>query len=170
MRYLEYMQVHREALETFYYGGWYVKHMGESRKAQRAAMDLAIKGLMRMAGVSNVTKVGQGQQEVVFAFGLGSFNSRTGLPSKHGIFLQHWVKKPRGPYHLLGYSFKALVVRIMASYLEEQSESVAFVAFMDTFANHHKQLSTLKKDRQDAPEENGEEMDLIQIVAAVCTG
>ncbi|KAF9556981.1 hypothetical protein EC968_007867 [Mortierella alpina] len=45
--------------------------------------------------------------------------------------------QPRGPYHLLGYSFGGWVAHAMASYLEKHGEYVTFVALMDTQADYH---------------------------------
>jgi len=86
----------REALFNFYLSPWYLRKSWDMRKAQLAAYDYAIKGIMNLADQKSVN---EGQRKaanganVVFAIGLGSFNTQTGLPSKHGELERRFIIK-----------------------------------------------------------------------------
>ncbi|CAO3570186.1 unnamed protein product [Mortierella alpina] len=92
----------REALFNFYLSPWYLRKSWDMRKAQLAAYDYAIKGIMNLADQRSVN---EGQRKaanganVVFAIGLGSFNTQTGLPSKHGELERRFIIKVKS----LGY-------------------------------------------------------------------
>ncbi|KAI8347550.1 Alpha/Beta hydrolase protein [Mortierella sp. GBAus27b] len=47
--------------------------------------------------------------------------------------------QPHGPYHLLGYSFGCMVAHTMTAHLEQQGESVALLAAMDSIPKLHAQ-------------------------------
>jgi hypothetical protein len=81
-----------DRIQDFYLGNWYRRKRWESQKAATACLDLAIKGILRMAGV-NEGKKNDHQRAVIFCVGLGSFNSRMGLASKHTALLQRFVAK-----------------------------------------------------------------------------
>ncbi|CAO3565455.1 unnamed protein product [Mortierella alpina] len=92
----------REALFNFYLSPWYLRKSWDMRKAQLAAYDYAIKAIMNLADQKSVN---EGQRKaanganVVFAIGLGSFNTQTGLPSKHGDLERRFIIKVKS----LGY-------------------------------------------------------------------
>jgi hypothetical protein len=91
-QYLTYMQTNRQQLHAFYDSTWYLRKVWDARKAQQAAIDLGIKAFIRMAG-GDESHQKQAGVSVVFSVGLGSFNTRTGLPSKHGAFLKAFIIK-----------------------------------------------------------------------------
>ncbi|KAF9271428.1 hypothetical protein BGZ68_003654 [Mortierella alpina] len=84
----------RQKLFDFYLSPWYLRKSWDMRKAQLAAYDYAIKAIMRLAGHPSVN---EGQRKaanganVVFAIGLGSFNTQTGLPSKHSELERRFI-------------------------------------------------------------------------------
>ncbi|KAF9938835.1 hypothetical protein BGZ67_010310 [Mortierella alpina] len=92
----------QEALFDFYLSPWYLRKSWDMRKAQLAAYDYAIKAIMGLAGQQSVN---EGQRrpangaDVVFAIGLGSFNTQTGLPSKHGELERRFIIRVKS----LGY-------------------------------------------------------------------
>ncbi|KAI8357024.1 hypothetical protein B0O80DRAFT_304483 [Mortierella sp. GBAus27b] len=79
-----------DRIQHCYLGNWYRRKYWESQRPATACLDLGIKGILRMAGV-NEGKKSDHQREVIFRVGLGSFNSRTGLASKHTALLQRFV-------------------------------------------------------------------------------
>ncbi len=91
--YLEYLQNNnrREQLFDFYLSQWYLRKQWDMRKAQEASYDHAIKAIMGLGGASDYQKRDEGEPNVLFAVGLGSFNSQTGLPSKHGVLIRKLV-------------------------------------------------------------------------------
>ncbi|KAG9319880.1 hypothetical protein KVV02_002592 [Mortierella alpina] len=84
----------QETLFDFYLSPWYLRKSWDTRKAQLAAYDYAIKAIMELAGQQSVN---EGQRRpanganVVFAISLGSFNTRTRLPSKHGELKKRFI-------------------------------------------------------------------------------
>ncbi|KAG0342103.1 hypothetical protein BG004_005750 [Podila humilis] len=110
MEYITYMesksQAHptissaRQVLTAFYNGSWFRKRSWDSKKGQRSAMDIAIKRLFHLAGGSEGKKRTE-DQKAVFCIGLGSFNTRTGLPSKHSAFEQLFVRKAKPSGYLV---------------------------------------------------------------------
>jgi len=72
----------------FYLCRWNLRKQWEMRKAQEASYDYAIKSIMGVGGASDCTRRDEGKPNVIFAVGLGSFNSQTGLPSKHGALIR----------------------------------------------------------------------------------
>ncbi|KAF9280726.1 hypothetical protein BGZ68_007048 [Mortierella alpina] len=99
--YLQYLREEgrREQLFAFYLSPWYMRKAWDMRKAQQASYDYAIKAIMRLGGVSDCTKRDETRPNVVFAVCLGSFNSQTGLPNKHGALIRKLVIRARS----LGY-------------------------------------------------------------------
>ncbi|KAF9941480.1 hypothetical protein BGZ70_006234 [Mortierella alpina] len=99
--YLEYLREdrRRELLFDFYLSRWYLRKQWDMRKAQEASYDYAIKSIMGLGDASDCTKRDESKPNVIFAVGLGSFNSQTGLPSKHGALIRKLVIRARS----LGY-------------------------------------------------------------------
>ncbi|KAG0196104.1 hypothetical protein BGX28_000134 [Mortierella sp. GBA30] len=102
-RYLDYFKNGvRDKLFDFYLSPWYLRKSWDMRKAQLAAYDYGIKAIMRLAGKKTVN---EGRRKVandgnvVFAIGLGSFNTQTGLPSKHGELEKRFITRVKS----LGY-------------------------------------------------------------------
>ncbi|KAG9319191.1 hypothetical protein KVV02_003033 [Mortierella alpina] len=93
--YLDYLRENRsrEQLFDFYLSRWYLRKQWAMRKAQEAAYDHVIKAIMSLGGVSDCNKRDESNPNVVFAVGLGSFNSQTGLPSKHGALVRKLVTR-----------------------------------------------------------------------------
>ncbi|KAI8349515.1 hypothetical protein B0O80DRAFT_501243 [Mortierella sp. GBAus27b] len=77
----------------FYKGSWYLKKSWDCRKATAACLDLAIKGILRMAEINEGQKKNQKRRQVVFCIGLGSFDARKGLPSKHTGLLKRLITR-----------------------------------------------------------------------------
>ncbi|KAK3815058.1 MAG: hypothetical protein J3Q66DRAFT_402029 [Benniella sp.] len=80
-----------ETLLEFYHSNWYRKKRWDLQKASTACMDLAIKGVLTMAGGSEGRKLEETDirmQRVIFCIGLGTFRSERGLPSKHSSLLK----------------------------------------------------------------------------------
>ncbi|KAI1300518.1 hypothetical protein EDD11_006177 [Mortierella claussenii] len=106
-RYLDWMsetpaggaQTHREILYGFYNHSWFLRKTWDLRKAQQSAIDYGIKALLRMAGGNESRKRTPADGSVVFAVGLGGFNTRTGLPTKHAAFLKKFIIKAKGLGH-----------------------------------------------------------------------
>ncbi|KAF9972592.1 hypothetical protein BGZ75_001459, partial [Mortierella antarctica] len=71
----------------------------DSRRAQLSCLDLAIKGILRMAGQNESKKYDQTGRRIVLCIGLGTFNSQSGMPSKHSVLEARLVKKLKS----LGY-------------------------------------------------------------------
>ncbi|KAG0304098.1 hypothetical protein BGZ99_002505, partial [Dissophora globulifera] len=82
----------------FYYDSWFVKKSWEVKKAQKACYDYSIKAMLRLVGGNESTRVVN--LNVIFCIGLGSFNTRTDLLTKHGELERRFVSKARS----LGYS------------------------------------------------------------------
>ncbi|KAF9950747.1 hypothetical protein BGZ72_007645, partial [Mortierella alpina] len=100
-RYLDYLrnENRRETLFNFYLSRWYLKKDWDMRKAQEASYDYAIKAIMGLAGASEGSAKDDTKPSIVFAVGLGSFDSRTGLPSKHSALIRRLVIRVKS----LGY-------------------------------------------------------------------
>ncbi|KAK3840737.1 MAG: hypothetical protein J3R72DRAFT_422603 [Linnemannia gamsii] len=91
--YLDYVELHRQDLYQFYHGPWYMKRAWDAAKAQDAAYDYAIKAVMGLVGASEGRKhIGDGPPPI-FAIGLGSFDTRTGLSTKHSKLEKLFIKK-----------------------------------------------------------------------------
>ncbi|GJJ76092.1 hypothetical protein EMPS_08451 [Entomortierella parvispora] len=86
----------KDVLFDFYHSPWMLKRKWDMRKAQQRAIDLAMDQIFKLAGVLSGRKAdGSAGTTVVFALGLGSFNSRTGLPSKHGPLERRFTQRAR---------------------------------------------------------------------------
>ncbi|KAG0306413.1 hypothetical protein BGZ99_001784, partial [Dissophora globulifera] len=72
----------------FNYDNWFLKKSWEVRKAQKAYCDYGINAMLRLAGGNESTKVVN--LNIIFCIGHGSFNTGTGLPTKHGEF-ERWI-------------------------------------------------------------------------------
>ncbi|CAO3572394.1 unnamed protein product [Mortierella alpina] len=88
-----------ESLVSFYQETWYLKKKWASQQAQLSCLDIAIKGILRMADKNESDKYNPSGRPVVLCVGLGNFNSQSGLPSKHSVLEARLVKKLKG----LGY-------------------------------------------------------------------
>ncbi len=84
-----------DSIVTFYQETWFLKKSWASRQAQVSCIDLAIKGILRMAGQNESNKYDSDGQPVVLCVGLATFNSQTGMPSKHSVLEARLVKKVR---------------------------------------------------------------------------
>ncbi|KAI8345677.1 Alpha/Beta hydrolase protein [Mortierella sp. GBAus27b] len=71
--------------------------------------------------------------------------------------------QPRGPYHLLGYSFGGMVVHTMAAHLERQGEIVALIAMMDSLPNIPHDLAS--EDDQGQEDDDDDESNHIRLFA-----
>jgi hypothetical protein len=86
----------RDVLFDFYRSGWLLSRTWDSSRAQRKSMNLAVDAILKLAGVNTHSKRqldSKPNPKVVFAIGLGEFNTRTGLASKHGIILKRFISK-----------------------------------------------------------------------------
>jgi len=84
----------RSNLYQFYDNAWFLRKTWDVRKAQQCTIDLGVKALLGMAGANEtMEKAADDGSPVVFAVGLGAFNTRTGLPSKHTSFLKRFIIK-----------------------------------------------------------------------------
>ena len=100
-KYLSYLSTEkrREQLYAFYSDKWFLKKTWDCRKAQQASYDYGIKAILGLVhgseGHRRPTQNPDGTRtrNSVFAIGLGSFNTRTGLPSKHTEFEKRFVKR-----------------------------------------------------------------------------
>ncbi|KAF9945248.1 hypothetical protein BGZ72_001530 [Mortierella alpina] len=77
----------------------YLRKQWDMRKAQEASYDYAIKPIMGLGGASDCTKRDESRPNVNFAVGLGSFNSQTGLQSKHEALIRKLVIRVRSLKH-----------------------------------------------------------------------
>ncbi|KAF8940506.1 hypothetical protein BGZ47_007723 [Haplosporangium gracile] len=101
-----------EALIHFYREPWFRRNRWESKKAQVAALDYAVESILNMAQRTITTKDSNNVEKketikgstwgldkrlppIVVCIGLAKFNSRTGLPSKHGVLIKRFVQKAR---------------------------------------------------------------------------
>ncbi|CAO3682317.1 unnamed protein product [Umbelopsis vinacea] len=64
----------------------------DSRNAKHAEFDVATDSLLRMVG-SHIGRKRKDEEDVLFAIGLGKFNTRTKLSSMHGTLAAHMVSK-----------------------------------------------------------------------------
>ncbi|KAF9944578.1 hypothetical protein BGZ65_011845, partial [Modicella reniformis] len=72
----------RDMLYNFSGHKWYLRKTWDFRKAQQATYDYGVKAILELGnGSEGRSKVDN--QSVVFAIGLGTFITRTGMPSKH---------------------------------------------------------------------------------------
>jgi len=95
-RYIQYTSQHRDALREFFQGSWYMRHSWEAGKAQRACYDYGIKAVLGLIGGSEGRKHKENDGPApVFAVGLGSFDSQTGLSSKHPKMEKLFIRKVR---------------------------------------------------------------------------
>lgn len=104
-RYLDYMSQDgtRERLLSFYLCPWFLRKYWDCRKAQLAAYDFGIKAILRLVdrlAVHEARRREAWEPQVVFAIGLGSFDTQTGLPSKHSLLEKRFVSRVRS----MGYS------------------------------------------------------------------
>jgi hypothetical protein len=84
-----------QRLLDFYNAPWYRKRQWDAKEASTACIDYSIKALLRMANGSeghDKTK-NKNSRNVVFCVGLASFNSRTGLPSKHTVVSKRFITR-----------------------------------------------------------------------------
>ncbi|KAF9276140.1 hypothetical protein BGZ68_010242 [Mortierella alpina] len=88
-----------DEIHGFYRTKWIMKKAWECKKAQRSCIDLAIKGILRLAGGSEGRRREVWERRVIICIGLASFNSQTGLPSKHSILVRRLVERAKS----LGY-------------------------------------------------------------------
>ncbi|KAF9572635.1 hypothetical protein EC968_009627 [Mortierella alpina] len=72
---------------------WMLKKSWDLKKAQRSLIDLSVKAILRLAGGSEGRKREEGERKVVICIGLASFNSQTGLASKHSRLERQLVLK-----------------------------------------------------------------------------
>ncbi|OAQ25218.1 hypothetical protein K457DRAFT_1867105 [Linnemannia elongata AG-77] len=92
--YIQYTANYREAIREFYHGSWFMKHSWEASKAQTACYDYAIKAVLGLVGGSEGRKHKENEGPApVFALGLGSFDTQTGLPSKHPKLEKLFIRK-----------------------------------------------------------------------------
>ncbi|KAF9980469.1 hypothetical protein BGZ75_008408, partial [Mortierella antarctica] len=77
----------------FYRTKWIMKKAWEAKKAQRSCIDLAIKGILRLAGGSEGRKREVGERRVIICIGLAGFHSQTGLPSKRSVMVRRLVER-----------------------------------------------------------------------------
>ncbi|KAF9288572.1 hypothetical protein BGZ68_010950 [Mortierella alpina] len=104
-RYLDYMSQDgvRDQLLDFYLCPWFLRKSWDCRKAQLAAYDYGIKAILRLVddpAVHEARRREVWEPQVVFAIGLGSFDSQTGLSSKHSQFEKRFISRVRS----MGYS------------------------------------------------------------------
>lgn len=72
----------------FYEHRWMLKKRWDLRKAQTSTYDYVVQRLLRMMK-------GEPDQQAILSVGLGSFNSTTGMPSKHASVMKHVVTRVR---------------------------------------------------------------------------
>lgn len=93
-------------LQRFYEHRWHLKKGWDLKKAQTATYDYVVQRLLKMMR-------GQQDQQAVLSVGLGSFTSRTGMPSKHTAILKHVVTRVRLHRHahrsMQGESFSSAI-------------------------------------------------------------
>ncbi|KAF9349228.1 hypothetical protein BGX34_001916 [Mortierella sp. NVP85] len=107
-KYLEYLKTEdrRAQLYAFYSDKWFLKKTWDCSKAQQASYDYGIKAILGLVNGSEGHRRpthnpdGTRTRNAVFAIGLGSFNTRTGLPSKHAELEKRFVKRAKS----LGYT------------------------------------------------------------------
>ncbi|KAI1314465.1 hypothetical protein EDD11_002128 [Mortierella claussenii] len=96
--YIDYLHKDGEwnRLRDFYHHKWYLRKSWDVKKAQVSAYDYGIDSIFQLAGGSNGnSRNHEMTRRVVFAIGLGSFNTRTGLPSKHSEFEKRFIIRAR---------------------------------------------------------------------------
>lgn len=92
--YIRYTAQYRDAIHEFFQGSWYMKHSWEASKAQTACYDYAIKAVLGLVGGSEGRKHQESDGPApIFAIGLGSFDTQTGLPSKHTKLEKIFIRK-----------------------------------------------------------------------------
>ncbi|KAF9962789.1 hypothetical protein BGZ65_007941 [Modicella reniformis] len=77
--YLKYLETdgRRQKLYDFYSRSWFLRKSWDVSKAQQASYDYGIKAILGLAGASEDTR----RKPIVFANGLGSFDTQRGHPS-----------------------------------------------------------------------------------------
>jgi hypothetical protein len=106
--YLTYLAAshHRQRIQDFFLGDkWYLKHAWRSKQAQDATYDLAIKAILALGGVSEGKKFEGDGPAPIFAIGLGSFDTQTGLSSKHPQLEKRFIIKVCCAYALALFVF-----------------------------------------------------------------
>ncbi|KAG0361566.1 hypothetical protein BGZ54_009050, partial [Gamsiella multidivaricata] len=86
----------RVCLFNFYNSQWMLRKRWDLQKAQQATYDYAVAALLDLAVSKDFVGQPLSSQDgvkVVFAIGLGSFDSQTGLPSKHSALEKKFVSK-----------------------------------------------------------------------------
>lgn len=83
----------REKLLRFYEDWWFLKKSWDMKKAQIACYDYGIMAILRMVDgrKGNESRLHPADVSAIFAIGLGSFDSQTGLASKHSAFEKRFV-------------------------------------------------------------------------------
>ncbi|KAG0262748.1 hypothetical protein BG011_009788 [Mortierella polycephala] len=93
-KYLDYMTMdgNQKKLLNFYYSSWFRQKSWDMKKAQHATFDYDIKALL---GLAKGTKGDKKKNEVstVFAIGLGQFNTKIGMSSKHSQLVKRFVAR-----------------------------------------------------------------------------
>jgi hypothetical protein len=82
-----------ERILAFYSENWYSKKKWDSQKAATACMDFAIKSILNMAGATEGERKDEYGRPVVFCVGLGTFNTQSGLTSKHSAVLKRFITR-----------------------------------------------------------------------------
>jgi hypothetical protein len=85
----------RSRLMAFYQSTWYLKKAWDLSKAQTACFDYGIKAILRLVGGSEGRSYQGAGPPPIFAIGLGDFNTKTGLPSKHSKMEKIFIRKVR---------------------------------------------------------------------------
>lgn len=101
--YLKYLETdgNRRKMHAFYHDRpWFIKKTWDHHKAQQASYDYGIKAILNLGGASEGRRKIPSDQAVVFAIGLGSFNTQTGLPSKHSALEKKFVVRVSRQKHM----------------------------------------------------------------------
>ncbi|CAO3676652.1 unnamed protein product [Umbelopsis ramanniana] len=88
----------QSVLQSFYASKRFKRLAHDQKKARRGEFDVATNAILKMAG-THIGKHKMEKEDVLFAIGLGDFNTRTKLSSLHTSFSSHLICKLRS----LGY-------------------------------------------------------------------
>jgi nonribosomal peptide synthetase DhbF len=91
------------------------------------------------------------QDRPVYALQARGIEENEELPSDMAALVSDYLQQilriqPRGPYHLLGWSFGAVAAQAMATELQKRGETVSFLAMLD---GYHGTINAAEMDDQE---------------------
>ncbi|GAB5587406.1 hypothetical protein Unana1_02306 [Umbelopsis nana] len=148
-------------LRSFYGSKRCKRLIHDSKKARRSEFDDATNALLRMAG-GHIGRKRMPGEDMLFAVGLGDFNTKTNLSSLHTSFGSHFINKVRSlGYMVVGvdefYTSKKALVADIAKVAKSQFNEFCRPEYLTVpTAKHSVSSALLKRKAPDEANENAE--------------